>query len=133
MVFGDRCVTFSPLSLKSTSRPRSVTQEYREWTMAKKRESDVKKWREKTRDLEDLEIGTPSPIQNQTGKNPNKWDKTGISGWVQESHHEEQEVHEAPRPNTDENREPEDSEEGASQETSTSTEGTSLRGFDSPT
>ena len=37
--------------------------------------SDDKKWREKTRDREDLEIGTPVAIQNQTGNNPNKWDK----------------------------------------------------------
>ena len=56
----------------------SVTQENREWTLAKKRESDYKKWREKTKDLEDIEIGTPVAIQNQTGNNPNKWDKTGI-------------------------------------------------------
>jgi hypothetical protein len=46
--------------------------------MAKKRESDDKKWRERTRDLEDLEIGTAVAIQNQTGNNPNKWDKSGI-------------------------------------------------------
>jgi hypothetical protein len=46
--------------------------------MAKKRESDDNKWRERMRDLEDLEIGTPVAIQNQTGNNTNKWDKTGI-------------------------------------------------------
>ena len=56
----------------------SVTQEYRERTLAKKRESDDKKWREKTRHLKDLEVGTPVAIQNQTGNNPSKWDKTGI-------------------------------------------------------
>ena len=54
----------------------SVTQEYRERTMDEKRESDDRKWRQKTRDLEDLE--TPVAIQNQTGNNPSKWDKTGI-------------------------------------------------------
>ena len=59
----------------------SVTQEFRERTLAKKRESDDKRLREKTKDLEDLEIGTPVAIQNQTGNNPDnpdKWDKTGI-------------------------------------------------------
>ena len=41
----------------------SVTQEYRKRTLAKKRESDDKRWREKTKDLEDLEIGMPVAIQ----------------------------------------------------------------------
>ena len=36
------------------------------------------KEKEKTKDLDDLEIGTPVAIQNQTGNNPNKWDETGI-------------------------------------------------------
>jgi hypothetical protein len=34
--------------------------------------------REEKSDLEDLEIGTPVAIQNETGNNPNKWEKTGI-------------------------------------------------------
>ena len=56
-------MTFSQLSwlsLTSTSPPRTGP--------SPNRESDNKKWREKTRDLEDLEIGTPVAIQNQTGK-----------------------------------------------------------------
>jgi hypothetical protein len=44
-----------------------VTQEYRERTLANKKESDDKKWKEKTKDLDDLEIWRPD-----------KLDKTGI-------------------------------------------------------
>ena len=42
------------------------------------REMDDKRWSHKTRDLDDLPVGTPVSIQNQTGNHPNKWDKTGI-------------------------------------------------------
>ena len=28
--------------------------------------------------MDDLRVGTPGSIQNQTGNHPNKWDKTGI-------------------------------------------------------
>merc|ERR1711940_507294 len=44
--------------------------DFRERTLAKKRESDDTKWM--------LEVGTPVSIQNQSGNNPNKWDKTGV-------------------------------------------------------
>ena len=80
MVFGRQMRDFLP-SLPHKYEPTkdwSVTQEYRERTLAKKRESDNKRWSENTRELADLEIGTPVAIQNQTGNNPNKWDKTGI-------------------------------------------------------
>ena len=39
--------------------------------------SQAKKGSHKTKDLEMLEIETPVLIQNQTGINPPKWDKTG--------------------------------------------------------
>ena len=45
---------------------------------ALKREMDDTKWRQRTRDLEMLEVGTPVSIQNQSGNNPTKWDKTGV-------------------------------------------------------
>ena len=80
MVFGRQMRDFLP-ALPHKYKPTkdwSVTQEFRERTLAKKGESDDKRWREKTTDLEELEIGTPVAIQNQTGNNPNKWDKTGI-------------------------------------------------------
>jgi hypothetical protein len=80
MVFGRQMRDFLPSLPHKYEHTKdwSVTQEYRERTLAKKRESDDKKWRERTKDLDDLEIGSPVAIQNQTGNNPTKWDKTGI-------------------------------------------------------
>ena len=80
MVFGRQMRDFIP-SLQHKYEPAkdwSVTQEYRERTLALKRDSDNKRWSQKTRDLDTLEIGTPVAIQNQTGSNPTKWDKTGV-------------------------------------------------------
>ena len=80
MVFGRAMRDFIP-SLPHKYEPAkdwAVTQEYRERTMAMKREADREKWSHKTKDLEMLEIGTPVMIQNQTGNNPTKWDKTGV-------------------------------------------------------
>jgi hypothetical protein len=34
------------------------------------------RWSHRTKDFDDLEVG--SAVQNQTGNNPTKWDKTGI-------------------------------------------------------
>jgi len=79
-VFGRAMRDFIP-SLPHKYEPAkdwAVTQEYRERTLAMKREADREKWSHKTRDLEMLEIGTPVMIQNQTGNNPTKWDKTGV-------------------------------------------------------
>ena len=56
----------------------SVTQEHRKRTLAKKRESDGVKWAARTKDLEEIKVGTQVAIQNQPGRNPNKWDKTGV-------------------------------------------------------
>jgi hypothetical protein len=53
-------------------------QEHRERTLATKRELDNKTWNQRTRELDELEGGTAVAIQNQTGNNPTKWDKTGI-------------------------------------------------------
>ena len=36
------------------------------------------KWREKSRNYKELDVGTAVAIQNQSGNNPTKWDKTGI-------------------------------------------------------
>merc|ERR1712105_367527 len=55
-----------------------VTQEYRERTLALKRGDEHEKWSQRTRDLDMLEVGTPVIIQNQTGNNPTKWDKSGV-------------------------------------------------------
>merc|ERR1711888_275636 len=80
MVFGRTMRDFLP-SLPHKYEPCKdwvVTQEYRERTLALKREADHEKWSQKTRDLDMLEVGTPVIIQNQTGNNPTKWDKTGV-------------------------------------------------------
>jgi hypothetical protein len=52
----------------------AVTQEHRERTLAITRG----RWTTRTKALDDLEVGTAVAIQNQTGPNPTKWDKTGI-------------------------------------------------------
>ena len=49
----------------------AASQEHRGRTM------DNQRWSHRTKDLEDLEVGTAVAIQNQTGPDPTKWDKTG--------------------------------------------------------
>ena len=39
---------------------------------------DHQRWSHRTKDLDDLEVGTAVAIQNQTGPHPTKWDKTGV-------------------------------------------------------
>ena len=80
MVFGRAMRDFIP-SLQYKYEPAkdwSVTQEYRERTLALKREADAEKWTKRTKDYAVIEVGTPVILQNQTGNNPNKWDKTGV-------------------------------------------------------
>ena len=66
MVFGRQMRDFLPnLTHKyEPAKDWTVTQEFRERTLANKRESDDVKWRQNTRDLETLEVGTPVSIQN---------------------------------------------------------------------
>ena len=80
MVFGRTLRDFLPAMIHKYEPAKDwvVTQEYRERTLAMKREMDDKRWSHNTRDLDALPIGTPVSIQNQTGNHPNKWDKTGI-------------------------------------------------------
>ena len=80
MVFGRPMRDFLPNMVHKyePAKDWSVTQEYRERTLAMKRESDDKRWSQRTRDLEDLPVGTLVSLQNQTGNHPNKWEKTGI-------------------------------------------------------
>jgi hypothetical protein len=71
MVFGRQMRDFLP-SLPHKYEPTkdwSVTQEYKERTLAKNWECDDQEWRERTKDLDDLEVGSPVAIQNQTGNN----------------------------------------------------------------
>ena len=82
MVFGRTMRDFIP-SLPHKYEPAKdwvVTQEYRERTLALKREADHEKWSQRTKNLEMLEVGTPVLIQTQTGNNPTKWDKQNRCG-----------------------------------------------------
>ena len=79
MVFGRQMRDFLP-SLPHKYEPTkdwSVTQEYRERTLAKKRECDDQKWRERTKDLDDLEIG--SSVSNPTHRFLSDWMDQGGS------------------------------------------------------
>ena len=55
-----------------------VSQELKERMMAKSREVDGEKLARNTRRLETLLTRHPVAIQNQSGRYPNKWDKTGV-------------------------------------------------------
>jgi hypothetical protein len=80
MVFGHQMKDFIP-SLTYKYEPAKdwvVSQEHRERTLANKSEMDNQRWSHRTKDLDDLEVGTAVAIQNQTGPNPTKWDKTGV-------------------------------------------------------
>ena len=80
MVYGRQLRDFLP-ALHNKLEPMkdwSVTQEHRERTLAKKREDDGQRWATRTKDLAELVVGTEVAVQNQPGKNPTKWDKTGV-------------------------------------------------------
>ena len=53
-----------------------ISQEMRERLLAKSRETEGEKLARNTKELNS--VGTPVVIQNQTGRYPTKWDKTGI-------------------------------------------------------
>ena len=55
-----------------------VSQELRERLLAKSREEDGEKLARNTKQLAELPVGTHVVIQNQTGRHPTKWDKTGV-------------------------------------------------------
>jgi hypothetical protein len=80
MVFGRQMRDFIPsLTYKyEPAKDWAIRQEHRERTLANKREMDHQRWSHRTKNLEELEVGTTVAIQNQTGPNPTKWDKTGI-------------------------------------------------------
>ena len=46
--------------------------------MAKSREVDGEILARNTKQLRNLPIGTPVVLQNQSGRYPTKWDKTGV-------------------------------------------------------
>jgi hypothetical protein len=79
-VFGRQMRDFIPsLTYKyEPAKDWAVSQEHRERTLDNKREMDHQRWSHRTKDLDDLEVGTAVAIQNQTEPNPTKWDKTGV-------------------------------------------------------
>ena len=46
--------------------------------MASRREADGSRLAQYTKEHHLLPVGTPVAVQNQTGRNPTKWDKTGV-------------------------------------------------------
>jgi hypothetical protein len=80
MVFGRQMRDFIPsLTYKyEPAKDWAISQEHRERTLANKREMDNQRWSHRTKDLDNLEVGTAVSIQNQTGPNPTKWDKTDV-------------------------------------------------------
>ena len=79
MVFGQTLRDFLPAMIHDPQvragkglGHHPVTQEYRERTLAMKRDMDDKRWSHSKKDLDDLQVG--APVSNH----PNKWDKTGI-------------------------------------------------------
>ena len=55
-----------------------MLQEDRERAMARRLETDGSRLAQYTKDHDVLPVGTPVAVQNQTGRNPTKWDKTGV-------------------------------------------------------
>jgi len=55
-----------------------MSQELRERVQAKSSEQDGKRLARSTKRLKELPVETPVVIQNQTGRYPTKWDKTGV-------------------------------------------------------
>ena len=80
MVFGRALRDFTPtMPYKySPSADWCISQELRERLLSKSREQDGERLAKTTRQLDELPVGTPVVIQNQTGRYPTKWDKTGV-------------------------------------------------------
>ena len=80
MVFGRTLRDFTPtMPYKySPSADWCISQELRERLLSKSREQDGERLAKATRQLDELPVGTPVVIQNQTGRYPTKWDKTGV-------------------------------------------------------
>ena len=62
------------------------TMENRAKALAKRHNREQEKWDEKTRSLKPLEIGDHVYIQNLTGNNPLRWEKTGVIVEIKQFH-----------------------------------------------
>ena len=80
MVFG-RCLRDYVPSMMCKFEPAKdyvTTQEFRERTLARSRYQDNIKWSQCSKKYKNIPDGTVVSLQNQTGRDPKKWDKTGI-------------------------------------------------------
>lgn len=55
-----------------------MLQEDRERALASRRAMDGSRLAQYTKQQPELPVGTAVAVQNQTGRNPTKWDKTGV-------------------------------------------------------
>ena len=79
IVFGRQIKDFLPV-VNYKYEPRQewcLVRDERERALAKRYELDGKRLAEHTRKFKEVPVGTSVAVQNQTGKNPKKWDKTG--------------------------------------------------------
>ena len=80
IVFGRHLRDFIPV-LPYKYRPSqewALLREDRERALASRREGDGTRLARYTKDHPDLPVGTSVAVQNQTGRNKTKWDKTGV-------------------------------------------------------
>ena len=68
----------APLGRYCPHKSWDITAEHREKAMAKRHAREREKWSKHTRELKDLEIGDHVYLQNLSGNNPLRWERTGI-------------------------------------------------------
>ena len=67
----------APLGKYCPHRSWDITSEHREKALAKRHAREREKWNKSTRDLKELEIGDNVYLQNLSGNNPLRWERTG--------------------------------------------------------
>ena len=68
----------APLGRYCPHRTWEITADYREKALAKRHAREREKWSKNTRELKDLEIGDHVYLQNLSGNNPLRWERTGV-------------------------------------------------------
>ena len=80
IIFGRQIKDFIPV-LSGKYRPRQewgFVQEDRDRALARRLQVDGSRLERNTRQLKEIPVGTAVSIQNQTGRHPTKWNKTGM-------------------------------------------------------